>query len=145
MGLETAFQFVAVISSMQKHTQKNNTGKFAEELANTRHTFFSLFFIAPLLLHTQVLQHRMSVCKVPQWSRVGRLKRKDMPRGRSVGHLLCAGRPVCDVKITAKELIRAKSYDLSELANHVLRTPHQPMEHEDILRAFRYASFWRRL
>ena len=85
----------------------------------------------------QVLQHRMSVCKVPQWSRIGRLKRKDMPRGRSIGHLLCAGRPVCDVKISAKELIRAKSFDLSELASTVLRTPHQPMEHEDVLKAFR--------
>ena len=85
----------------------------------------------------QVLQHRMSVCKVPQWSRIGRLKRKDMPRGRSIGHLLCAGRPVCDVKISAKELIRAKSFDLPELANTVLRTPHQPMEHEDVLKAFR--------
>ena len=29
------------------------------------------------------------------------------------GQLLCAGRPVCDVRISAQELIRAKSYDLS--------------------------------
>ena len=27
-----------------------------------------------------VLQHRLAACKVPQWSRVGRLKRKDMPK-----------------------------------------------------------------
>lgn len=60
-----------------------------------------------------------------------------MPRGRSASHLLCAGRPVCDVKVSAKELIRAKSYDLPELASHILQTSHQPLEHEDILRAFR--------
>ncbi len=60
-----------------------------------------------------------------------------MPRGgRSGSHLLCVGRPVCDVKTTARELIRAKSYDLPELVSHILRTTHQPMEQEDILRAF---------
>ncbi len=33
----------------------------------------------------EVLAHRMGACKVPQWSRVGRLKRKDMPRVRGEG------------------------------------------------------------
>ena len=28
----------------------------------------------------EVLQYRMATCKVPQWSRVGRIKRKDMPK-----------------------------------------------------------------
>ena len=28
----------------------------------------------------EVLQHRMAACKVPQWSRVSRLKRKEMPK-----------------------------------------------------------------
>lgn len=30
----------------------------------------------------EVLQHRLSACHVPQWSRVSRLKRKEMPRVR---------------------------------------------------------------
>ena len=29
-----------------------------------------------------------------------------------IGQLLCAGRPVVDVRTSAQELIRAKSYDL---------------------------------
>ena len=33
------------------------------------------------------------------------------------------GRLVCDVKISAKELIRAKSYDLGPLVNQILRVP----------------------
>ena len=33
-----------------------------------------------------VLQHRMQACKVPQWSRIGRLKRRDMPKVLSVSH-----------------------------------------------------------
>ncbi len=28
----------------------------------------------------EVLQHRLAACNVPQWSRIGRLKRKDMPK-----------------------------------------------------------------
>lgn len=48
----------------------------------------------------EVLQHRLGACQVPQWSRVGRLKRKDMPKVRGcesrcdvmvTGHVACAG------------------------------------------------------
>lgn len=28
----------------------------------------------------EVLQHRMAACKVPQWSRIGRLRRKDISK-----------------------------------------------------------------
>ena len=88
-----------------------------------------------------VLQHRLACCKVPQWSRISRLKRKDMPKvspppptynhpsfslslshththtlslqGRWAGSQLCAGRLVCDVMTSARELIKARSYDLT--------------------------------
>ena len=33
----------------------------------------------------EVLQHRLAACNVPQWSRIGRLKRKDMPKVGWVG------------------------------------------------------------
>ena len=33
-------------------------------------------------------------------------------QGRMIGQLLCAGRAVVDVRTSAQELIRAKSYDL---------------------------------
>ena len=36
-----------------------------------------------------------------------------------------AGRLLCDAKISAKELIRAKSYDLEPLVNQVLREERQ--------------------
>ena len=38
-------------------------------------------------------------------------------QGRMAGQWLCAGRPICDVRISAKELIRAKSYDLAGKAS----------------------------
>ena len=36
----------------------------------------------------------------------------DVAQGRMIGQLLCAGRPVVDVRVSAQELIRARSYDL---------------------------------
>lgn len=27
-----------------------------------------------------LLQHRLAACKVPQWSRIGRLRRREMPK-----------------------------------------------------------------
>ena len=35
------------------------------------------------------------------------------PQGRSSSQSLCCGRVLCDVKLSAKELIRARSYDLT--------------------------------
>ena len=35
------------------------------------------------------------------------------PQGRFAGQLLCAGRPVCDIRTSAQELIRARSYDIT--------------------------------
>ncbi|KAK3699380.1 hypothetical protein QZH41_006560 [Actinostola sp. cb2023] len=67
-----------------------------------------------------VLMHRINACKIPQWSRLGRLKRSIMPKaythGKGGGHHgdpnITCGRLFCDVKISSRELIRSKSYDL---------------------------------
>lgn len=68
-----------------------------------------------------VLLHRFFANKVPHWSRIGRLRRSIMPRlgggpgARSsgiAGRMAIAGRLLCDVKISSKELIRCRSYDL---------------------------------
>ncbi|EFX79893.1 hypothetical protein DAPPUDRAFT_304346 [Daphnia pulex] len=69
-----------------------------------------------------ILLHRFTQNKVDQWSRLGRLRRTNMPmsKGVSRSHLVMSGRLVCDVKISAKELIRARSYDLETLCQQVL-------------------------
>jgi len=61
-----------------------------------------------------LLLHRIVVSKIPQWSKVGRLKRATVPKfaGRSGA---IAGRLVVDTMISAKELIRCRSYDLAEV------------------------------
>lgn len=68
-----------------------------------------------------ILLHRLAHTKVPHWSRIGRLKRSVMPhlsgpggfRASASERIATAGRMVCDVKISSKELIRCRSYDLT--------------------------------
>ncbi|XP_054978992.1 DNA polymerase alpha catalytic subunit [Sorex araneus] len=74
----------------------------------------------------EVLLQRINSCKVPHWSKIGRLKRSTMPKlgGRSGfgERSATCGRMICDVEISAKELIRCKSYHLSELVQQILKT-----------------------
>ncbi|CAH0775041.1 unnamed protein product [Bemisia tabaci] len=72
-----------------------------------------------------ILLHRIIYNKTPHWSRLGRLKRTNPPqagkgRNQSDRYPMC-GRLVCDLKITAKELIqKARSFDLGPLCEQVL-------------------------
>ncbi|XP_041717792.2 DNA polymerase alpha catalytic subunit isoform X2 [Coregonus clupeaformis] len=84
----------------------------------------------------EVLLQRITVCKVPHWSKIGRLKRSNMPklggRGGFAEKSATCGRLVCDVEISAKELIRCKSYHLTELAAQVLKTDRATIPAENI-------------
>jgi len=61
-----------------------------------------------------VLLHRIAACKISHWSKVGRLKRATVPKfGARSG--ATAGRLILDAMISAKELIRCRSYDLTEV------------------------------
>ncbi|KAM9332035.1 DNA polymerase alpha catalytic subunit isoform 2-T2 [Pholidichthys leucotaenia] len=84
----------------------------------------------------EVLLQRINVCKVPHWSKMGRLRRANMPKlgGRSAFAEKSAtcGRLVCDVEISAKELIRCKSYHLTELAAQVLKMERITVPQEEI-------------
>lgn len=72
----------------------------------------------------ELLVHRLHVHKVPHWSKLGRLRRANLLsiKGKQVGleRQVTSGRLICDVKISAKELIRARSYDLGTLCKQVL-------------------------
>ncbi|KAK2859391.1 hypothetical protein Q5P01_004011 [Channa striata] len=84
----------------------------------------------------EVLLQRINTCKVPHWSKIGRLRRANMPklggRGAFAEKSATCGRLVCDVEISAKELIRCKSYHLTELAAQVLKTERVTVPQEDI-------------
>lgn len=88
-----------------------------------------------------LLMHRISACKIPHWSRLGRLKRSIMPklsnggpgRGNSLlDRSITSGRMVCDVKISSKELIRCKSYDLTALSWAVLQSRREEIDQDEI-------------
>ena len=72
----------------------------------------------------EVLLHRAVANKIPQWSRFGRLKRQQPPwlsgNKRMTERTATTGRLVCDLKISAKELTRCKSYDLAALSEKLL-------------------------
>ena len=63
----------------------------------------------------EVLLHRTINHKIPNWSRLGRLKRSQPPMGGKGRSSVTTGRLICDLKMSAKELIRCKSYDLGAL------------------------------
>ncbi|XP_071492723.1 DNA polymerase alpha catalytic subunit-like [Diadema antillarum] len=87
-----------------------------------------------------VLLHRISTTKTPHWSKIGRLKRQIMPKlsgGAGRGSTFTeknatCGRIVCDVKISAKELVRCKSYDLTELVSQLVHEKRVDIPFEQI-------------
>jgi len=89
-----------------------------------------------------LLLHRINACKIPHWSRLGRLKRTIMPKlsnGPGKGLLdryVTCGRMMCDVKISSKELIRCKSYDLTALSWAVLQSRREEIDQDDIPNKF---------
>ncbi|XP_069103569.1 DNA polymerase alpha catalytic subunit-like isoform X1 [Argopecten irradians] len=85
-----------------------------------------------------VLLHRINANKIPHWSKLGRLKRTKMPklsthagRGFTDKYITC-GRLLCDVKISSRELIRSRSYDLTELANVILKQKRIELDYDQI-------------
>ncbi|CAE1258157.1 POLA1 [Acanthosepion pharaonis] len=73
-----------------------------------------------------ILLNRITANKIPHWSKIGRLKRSTVPklsggRGSSAEKAAACGRLICDVKISANELVHLKSYELSELTQQILK------------------------
>ncbi|CAN9506180.1 unnamed protein product [Ophioblennius macclurei] len=130
-----------------KEAVRKKNGKV--EIAGTERTLLGFFLakmhkIDPDVLvghdifgfDLEVILQRINVCKVPHWSKIGRLRRSNMPKlgGRSgfAEKNATCGRLVCDVEISAKELIRCKSYHLTELSAQVLKMERSTVAQEDI-------------
>ncbi|XP_047392573.1 DNA polymerase alpha catalytic subunit isoform X2 [Sciurus carolinensis] len=92
----------------------------------------------------EVLLQRINICKVPHWSKIGRLKRSTMPKlgGRSgfAERNATCGRMICDVEISAKELIHCKSYHLSELVQQILKMERIAIQMENIRNMYSESS-----
>ncbi|KAL4577433.1 hypothetical protein LXL04_013542 [Taraxacum kok-saghyz] len=92
-----------------------------------------------------VLLNRVKACKVPNsmWSKIGRLKRSEMPRlnkgnsvfgsGASPGIMSCiAGRLLCDTFLCSRDLLKEISYSLTELAKTQLSKNRKEIAPHDI-------------
>lgn len=66
-----------------------------------------------------IICNRVTFLKIANWSRIGRLKISQIP-GKRVSEFFI-GRMVCDVKLSATELIKSRSYDLGTLCQKILK------------------------
>lgn len=66
-----------------------------------------------------IICDRLQAIKLPFWSRIGRLNLSSLPKKFKD---FFVGRMICDVKSSAEELIKSRSYDLSSLCENVLKT-----------------------
>ncbi|KER27418.1 hypothetical protein T265_05525 [Opisthorchis viverrini] len=73
----------------------------------------------------ELLVQRLNANKVPHWHRIGRLRRSAQysvsvnNRSWLIRNSM-PGRLVCDTRVSARELVRSRTYNLSDLANQVL-------------------------
>lgn len=68
------------------------------------------------------LVNRLEANKIQNWSKIGRLRRTLFPKkGKFITEKsVLSGRLICDTQISAKELIKARSYDLYSLSEQIL-------------------------
>lgn len=66
-----------------------------------------------------IICNRITFLKIPNWSRVGRLKITQIP-GKRVQEFFI-GRLICDVKLSATELTKCRNYDLGTLCKKILK------------------------
>lgn len=85
-----------------------------------------------------VLAQRMEFNNISNWSRLGKMKRSQMSKFKAERDIFL-GRLVCDLKISAKELIKSRSYDLGTLCQTVLKIDEDKrieIEPEEVARMF---------
>ncbi|KAI8588729.1 DNA polymerase family B-domain-containing protein [Geranomyces variabilis] len=94
-----------------------------------------------------VLLHRMQANKVPHWSKLGRLHRKKWPKlqqgaggtadSTHAEKQVASGRLLCDTYRAAQDLIRSKSYSLTQLAASQLNVDRPSIDYEKL-----HTYFW---
>lgn len=80
--------------------------------------------------------NRIEYTKFNDWSRFGKLKRsKKLTKNKEMKELM-VGCLVCDLKISAKELIKARSYDLDTLFEQILNIKDERLSANNVSRMF---------
>lgn len=75
--------------------------------------------------------------KVSGWHKLGRFPRSEFPQTKYAIRSCFSGRIVCDLEISAKELIHARSYDLTELASKVLNANRIEYTQETLVESYK--------
>lgn len=86
-----------------------------------------------------ILSNKLAENNVATVSRLSKLKRSNLTKDKLQRELF-AGRLVCDMKISARELIRARSYDLGTLCRTILKLKDEErieLEAEDVPKMFK--------
>ncbi|KAG0194902.1 DNA-directed DNA polymerase alpha catalytic subunit pol1 [Apophysomyces sp. BC1034] len=93
-----------------------------------------------------VLLHRMKALNTQHWHKLGRLKRKNWPKlqagaggaGDSTYQekMIMSGRLVCDTYLAAKDLIRSKSYRMTDLAQSQLKIKREDIDFSKTTNAY---------
>lgn len=85
----------------------------------------------------ETLVMRMKAVKVGIWSKLGRFKRSELPSTKAAFRYMFSGRVLCDIRVSAMELIKSRSYDLTELTSQVLKKKRFEYTHQNIVEAFK--------
>lgn len=88
----------------------------------------------------ETLVGRMSNRGVGKWAQLGRFKRTQLPSTKSAFKYMFSGRVLCDIRSSAMELIRARSYDLTELVSQVLGKTRTEYNHAALIESYRTSS-----
>ncbi|KNC54797.1 DNA polymerase [Thecamonas trahens ATCC 50062] len=85
-----------------------------------------------------VLLHRFKACNISAWSKIGRFRRKHMPKlqagpggagnSSSSERAAAAGRLLCDTWLGSKDLVREANYTLAHLSNKMLGITRTPID-----------------
>lgn len=90
-----------------------------------------------------ILADRLINCKVANFSRLGKLRRGSLTYKHRSEVDLFTGRLICDIKVSAKELIKSRSFDLGALCQTILKIPEEQkfeIDPEDVPKMFQNSS-----
>ena len=112
-----------------------------ETFINKLHQFDPDLLIAHNLCGSviEILLNRINMCRIQHWSRIGRMKRANMPQRKNDGSAsswvprqVSCGRLLVDTFLCAKELVRETNYDLGHLCRKQLNQNFQDFD-DDLL------------
>eukprot|EP00210_Caulerpa_lentillifera_P008148 g7782.t1 len=86
-----------------------------------------------------ILLHRMQSLKVDKWSQIGRLRKTRFPKTPAIA---LSGRLLCDVHISAKEMVKEADYSLPMLSKSLLNHHQKEISFPDAVQNVQLFQKW---